>query len=77
MIEFGTCVLCAFMGAGVAILVQKSSLVRYFNLVECFWNSDITGINNRIDRLQKRIDMLENAQLSTNSVGKAVDKEHL
>lgn len=51
MIELGTCILCAFMGAGIAMIVQKAALKRYFDLVECLWNNDLKRIDARIDAL--------------------------
>lgn len=59
MIELGTCILCSFIGAGVAILCQRSSLNKYFTLVECLWNRDLTAIDRNIEHLQRRIHELE------------------
>lgn len=51
MIELVSCILCAFMGAGIAILFQKVALNRYFDLVECLWNNDLKRIDQRINAL--------------------------
>ena len=56
MIELGTCILCSFIGAGMAVLAQRSGLGRYFTLVECLWVNDIKRLDDKIDTLMKRID---------------------
>lgn len=74
MIELGTCILCGFIGAGIAIVAQKSALNKYFNLVECLWDNDMRRINDRIDEIL--VERMQNnvVKLSTNSVGKPVNK---
>ena len=56
MIELTECIICAFIGAGIAIIVQKTTLNRYFDLVECLWNQDLKRLNSRIDTLQSKLD---------------------
>lgn len=56
MIELGTCILCSFIGAGMAVLAQRSGLGRYFALVECLWVNDIKRLDDKLDTLIKRID---------------------
>lgn len=51
MIELTECIICAFIGAGIAIIVQKATLNRYSDLVECLWNQDLKRVNDRIDRI--------------------------
>lgn len=55
MIELGTCILCAFIGAGIAIVMQRRALNKYFDLVECLWGNDLKIIQDRLDALRDKI----------------------
>lgn len=51
MIDLIACVSSAFIGAAIALLCQRTSLNRYFELVECLWSQDMERLNKRIDKL--------------------------
>lgn len=54
MVELGTCLFCGFVGAGIAILLQRGALNKYFDLVEILWTNDLKRIHDRIDALIAR-----------------------
>lgn len=59
MVELGTCILCGFIGAGIAIIAQRTALTRYFDLVECLWSNDLKRIEDRMAALGVRIQRQE------------------